>query len=172
MQALCSNQSAKAAHPPVRMCSTGFACLSSDTQASAKLNTSKSAAARPVDESLSCQQQPQQRGLQKPQSFATLCQQVCGPQEGLITDGVMLPQLQQDMQQDMQRQPAEHAQQGCATAEQADVRSSSGGQLQQQLPDLQEGCSQMSQLFSQPEMLEDDLKAYAALVHEQKAQRK
>lgn len=33
----------------------------------------------------------------------------------------------------------------------------------------QQGCGQMSQLFSQAEMLEDDLKAYAALVHEQKA---
>ena len=33
----------------------------------------------------------------------------------------------------------------------------------------QQGCGQMSQLFSQADMLEDDLKAYAALVHEQKA---
>jgi len=33
----------------------------------------------------------------------------------------------------------------------------------------QQGYGQMSQLFSQAEMLEDDLKAYAALVHEQRA---
>jgi len=33
----------------------------------------------------------------------------------------------------------------------------------------QQGCGQMSQLFSQAEMLDDDLKAYAALVHAQQA---
>lgn len=53
---------------------------------------------------------------------------------------------------------------------------STTGHLQQQQQQQQsvgsaseQGCGQMSQLFSQAEMLEDDLKAYAALVHEQKA---
>ena len=47
------------------------------------------------------------------------------------------------------------------------------GHLQQQQQSVgsasQQGRGQMSQIFSQAEMLEDDLKAYAALVHEQKA---
>jgi len=49
---------------------------------------------------------------------------------------------------------------------------STTGHLQQQQSGRsasQQGYGQMSQLFSQAEMLEDDLKAYAALVHEQKA---
>lgn len=51
---------------------------------------------------------------------------------------------------------------------------STTGHLQQQQQQScgsasQQGCGQMSPLFSQAEMLEDDLKAYAALVHEQKA---
>lgn len=57
-----------------------------------------------------------------------------------------------------------------------------GGQLQQQLPDPKQHDSmlsqpdtpqnpmQMSQLFSRAEMLENDLEAYAALVHQQPAE--
>ena len=118
----------------------------------AKLNSSNPTAASPAHVGSLLQQQ---------ETIADCWQTPIQQQRSSTAEGLAV---------DMHRQQpgAEHALQASGLLQQDMLCSSNGGQVQQQLPGQRQADSQMSQLFSQANMLGDDLKAYAALVHEQK----
>ena len=144
----------------------GFACLGTNSKPVTKLHTSHSAP--PVLTSThSAHHQHRMQG----RSDSRIPVLLHAPDQQVLFPGSDTGRLSDQQQQgavlDLPEQDPRSAGQ----------IGSTNGHLQQQQQQQQQsvgtasqqGCGQMSQLFSQAEMLEDDLKAYAALVHEQKA---
>jgi hypothetical protein len=140
---------------------TGFACLGTNSKPVTKLHASHSAP--PALTSIpSAHHQHRMQGRSEsctPVPLHAQDQQVLLPRSDI---GQLSDQQQQGT---VLHLPEQHS----GAAGQVGFNT---GDLQQQQScgsSSQQGCGQMSQLFSQAEMLEDNLKAYAALVHEQRA---
>ena len=139
----------------------GFACLGTNSQPVTKLHTSHSAP--PV---LTSAHSAHHRHRMQVRSECLSPVPLHAPDQQVLFPGSDIGRLSDQQQQGTVLHLPE---QDFGSAGQI---GSTNGHLQQQQSGgsaSQQGCGQMSQLFSQAEMLQDDLKAYAALVHEQKA---
>ncbi|DBA89480.1 TPA: 5' exonuclease Apollo [Trebouxia sp. C0004] len=139
--------------PTLGIIPTGFACLGTNSKPVTKLRTSNSAPSV-----LTSANSAHYRHCMQVRS------EICTPvpshalDQHVLFPGSDIGQLS-DRHGTVLHLPEQHVRSA------GQIDSNTGHVLQQQSG----GCGQMSQLFSQAEMLEDDLKAYAALVHEQKA---
>ncbi len=140
----------------------GFACLGTHSKPVTKLHTSHSA-----PPALTSAHSAHQRHRVQGRSESCTPVPLHAPGQQVLFPGSDIGRLSDQQQHGtVLHLPEQHS----ASAGQI---GSNTGHLQQQQSGgsaTQQGCGQMSQLFSQAEMLEDDLKTYAALVHQQKAE--